>query len=216
MQVNSFKKIDCIVGMPELPTNSIDLTLTDIPYDGVNRESGGIRNLDKSKADIITFNLSDFLKEVDRVTKGTIVIFCGFNQLSEIYNYFNAKDGTVRVLVWEKANPSPINGQYVYLSGVETAVWFRKSGANFNAKCKNTVFKYPVGTSNLHPTEKNWELLREIITDNTNPGDLVFDPCSGSGSTLYAAKMTGRNYIGFELDQDYYEKANNRLTGGLW
>ena len=205
-----------MVGMSAIPTNYINLTLTDIPYDGVNRESGGIRNLDKSKADIITFNLSDFLKEVDRVTKGTIVIFCGYNQLSEIYNYFNAKEGTARVLVWEKTNPSPINGQYVYLSGVETAVWFRKSGATFNAKCKNTVFRYPVGTSNIHTTEKNWELLRDIIIDNTNPDDIVFDPCSGSGSTLYAAKMTGRNYIGFELDKEYYERANNRLTGGLW
>lgn len=69
-----------MVGMSTIPTNYINLTLTDIPYDGVNRESGGIRNLDKSKADIITFNLSDFLKEVDRITKGTIVIFCGFQK----------------------------------------------------------------------------------------------------------------------------------------
>ena len=67
MLLNSFKNENCMVGMSAIPTNYIDLTLTDIPYDGVNRESGGIRNLDKSKADIITFNLSDFLKEVDRL-----------------------------------------------------------------------------------------------------------------------------------------------------
>lgn len=99
--------------MKNLPDKSIDLTLTDIPYDHVNRDSNGLRKLDKGKADIITFNIDNFLNELYRITKGTIIIFCGINQLSQIYNWFSEKQkahkGTVRHLVWQKTNPSPVN-----------------------------------------------------------------------------------------------------------
>ena len=55
----------------------VNLTLTDIPYDMVNRKSNGLRNLDKSKADIMTFDLLSFLDKIYSVTDGTIIIFCG-------------------------------------------------------------------------------------------------------------------------------------------
>ena len=106
-----------------------------------------------------------------------------------------------------------MNGQYVYLSGVEFAVWFKKSGAKtFNAHCKNTVLKHPNGSSKIHPTEKNHKLLEELILDNSNEGDLVFDPCFGSGSTLLVAKKLRRNYLGIELDKQYYEVAQQRIN----
>lgn len=105
-----------------------------------------------------------------------------------------------------------MNGQYIYLSGVEFAVWFKKAGAKtFNAHCKNTVFKYPNGRSKLHPTEKNHELLRELIKDNTNEGDTIFDPCMGSGAHGVVALEEGRNFIGFELNEDYFNIAKERL-----
>lgn len=81
----------------------------------------------------------------------------------------------------------------------------------FNAKCKNTVFEYPCGRSKLHPTEKNHELLKELILDNSNEGDIVFDPCCGSGSHCLVAKNNGRSYIGVELNKEYYEIAKERL-----
>ena len=83
---------DCMKLMKEMKDDSVNLTLTDIPYDGVNRKSNGLRNLDKGKADVLTFDLRSFLDEVYRVTKGTIIIFCGQNQLSEIFNYFDGFD----------------------------------------------------------------------------------------------------------------------------
>ena len=58
--------------LPSLADGSIILTLTDIPYDEVNRKSGGLRNLDKGHADIITFPLDDFIDEIVRVTSGSI------------------------------------------------------------------------------------------------------------------------------------------------
>ena len=206
---------DCLELMKNIPDGSVDLVLTDIPYGECNRNDNGLRNLNKENADIETFNLQEFLIEVYRVTKGTIVVFCGQHQFSEIKNFFQEKQdknkGTVRQLVWRKTNPSPMNGQHIYLSGIENAVWFKKRGGVFNAHCKNTVFDYPCGRSKLHPTEKNHELLKELIFDNSNEGDIVFDPCMGSGSHGLVAVQSGRNFVGIELDEGYFNIAKKRI-----
>ena len=204
---------DCIKIMQSMPDESVDFTLTDIPYNAVSRDSNGLRNLNKEAADILTFDLSEFLKDVYRVTKNSIVIFCGKEQFSTIYSFFANQHGTVRPIIYEKTNPSPMNGQYVYLSGVEMAVWFKKKGAKtFNAHCKNTVFKYPNGSSKLHPTEKNHNLLADLILDNSNENDIVFDPCMGSGSTGLVAKRLNRDFIGCEIDDTYFSIAQERLN----
>ena len=201
--------------MKIMPDDCVHLTLTDIPYGVVNRDSNGLRNLNKEEADVMTFDLSDFLSEVYRVTSGTIIIFCSKEQISEIYKFFDEKQkkklGTVRHLVWEKTNPSPMNGQYIYLSGIENAVWFKKKGATFNAHCKNPVFRYACGRSKLHPTEKNHDLLKELILDNSNEGDIVFDPCAGSGSHLLVAKENNRQWLGVELNREYFNIASERV-----
>jgi len=77
--------------MNKMPNNSVNLTLTDIPYGEVNRGSNGLRNLNKENADIINFDLIQFLDEVYRITQGTIIIFCGKEQLSEIHRFFSDK-----------------------------------------------------------------------------------------------------------------------------
>ena len=123
---NKVYNSDCMEFMKQMGANSVKLTLTDIPYAEVNRASNGLRKLDKSTADEQTFDLNDFLNEVYRVTEGTIIIFCGMNQFSTIREFFAekqaAKEGTVRQLIWKKTNPSPMNGQYIYLSGIENAL----------------------------------------------------------------------------------------------
>lgn len=211
--LNKIFNEDCIAYMSRMMDKSVDFTITDIPYNAVSRQSNGLRNLDKYTADILTFELQEFLENVYRVTNNSIVIFCGKEQFSEIFSFFADKKGTVRPVIWEKSNPSPMNGQHIYLSGVEMAVWFKRSGAKtFNAHCKNTVFKYPNGRSKIHPTEKNHLLLQELILDNTNENDLVFDPCAGSGSHLLVAKQLNRQFLGCELDFDYFNLASNRLN----
>ena len=202
---------DCIKVMKDMKNNEIDLTLTDIPYEFVSRADNGLRNLDKGIADEKTFDLDEFLDSVYRVTKGTIIIFCGKEQFSPIFEYFSNKKGTVRQGVWQKSNPMPSNGQYVYLSGIENFVWFKKAKATFNAHCKNPVLLHPNGSSKLHPTEKNHKLLEELILDNSNEGDLVFDPCFGSGSTLLVAKNLNREYKGIELHEKYFQIGEDRL-----
>ena len=153
---NEFLNCNCIDFMKQLPDKSVDLVLTDIPYGEVTRETNGlkkIKNLDTlGAADKVTFDLLEFLPEIYRISKSAIIIFCGLGQLSEITKFFKNKKGTTRVLVWEKTNPVPSNGQYVYLSGVELAVYFKKPKGTFNAHCKNTVFRYPIpsGKNKIH------------------------------------------------------------------
>ena len=209
---------DCMELMNNIPNESIDLVLTDIPYNEVNRKDNGLRKLDKENADILTFDLINFLEQLYDKAKSTIIIFCGKEQVSIIHSFFNDKQkkgkGTVRKLAKIKIkNPSPMNGQHIYLSGVENAIWFKKRGGTFNAHCKNTVFKYPIGRSKLHPTEKNHLLLQELILDNSNENDLILDPCMGSGSTGVVALQNNRNFLGIELNQNYFEIAKNRLEG---
>lgn len=205
---------DCLDRMKEIPDNSVDMVLTDIPYDNVNRASNGLRSLDKGKADIMTFNLREFSQECLRVSRGYSVIFCGKEQFSCIYTFFAEEKGTVRPIIWEKSNPSPMNGQYIYLSGVEMAVWFKKSGhKTFNAHCKNSVFKFPNGRSKLHPTEKNMLLWEEILKDCTDAGQVVLDACMGSGTTGVACKNLNREFIGIEVDEVYFDTAKQRILG---
>lgn len=104
--MNELFNIDCMEYMKEMKDSSVNLTLTDIPYGVVNRDSNGLRNLDKKDADVMYFDLHEFLEEVFRVTKSTIIIFCGKEQLSEIHGFFAEKQkdkkGTVRQLIYQK------------------------------------------------------------------------------------------------------------------
>ena len=61
---------------------------------------------------------------------------------------------------------------------------------------------------------KNVDLIKDLIRDNTNEGDTVFDPCVGSGTTGIACMALNRNFIGCEIDKDYYETAIKRLKSG--
>lgn len=208
---------DCLPIMKDMQENSVDFTLTDIPYEKVNRDSNGLRNLDKGTANDQTFNLFPFLEEVYRVTKNSVCIFCGKEQFSYIYEFFAKQKGTTRPVIWQKSNPSPMNGEFVYLSGCELAVWFKKRGAKvFNARCKNTVFKHPNGSSKLFPCEKNHELLAELITDNTNVGDTVFDPCAGSGSHLLMALRGGAKRRWRRNQRRIPQISDGKAGGGIW
>ena len=192
---------DCMNVLKNLDDNCVNLTLTDIPYDGINKsnDSGGLRKLKKGKADEITFDLYAFIEECYRVTANTMIIFCGQTQFSNIFGYFIDKMNnekakiSVRQLVWAKTNPSPMNGQFMYLSGCENAVWVKKKGSPFNAHCKSNVLQFPCGRSKLHPTEKNHELIKDLILDNSNENDIVFDPCCGSGSHCLVEKEEDAN-----------------------
>ena len=205
---------DCMNILPSLADGSTTLTLTDIPYDEVNRKSGGLRNLDKSHADIITFPLDKFIDEIVRVTSGSIYIFCGSVQVSHIRNRLIEHGLSVRHCIWEKSNPSPMNGQHMWLSSIENCVYAKKKGAYFDIRerCKSAVWKCPTEKYKGHPTPKPIELMERLIQASSQSGDTVFDPCMGSGAVGIAAKRTRRNFIGVELDKNYYSITQERIN----
>jgi site-specific DNA-methyltransferase (adenine-specific) len=212
MNKNTIISGNCQEEMSIIPNDSVELILTDIPYDGVNRKSNGLRNLDKQDADVITFNLDNFVKDCVRITKGSCYIFCGWEQISNIISIIREYGLSNRLCCWKKTNPSPMNGQSIWLSGAEYCVYFKKPNATFNEHCKNCVWEFPSGRGKVHPTEKPLSLFEYLIKVSSNENDLVFDPCIGSGTTAVAAKKLNRNYLGIELNPEYVKLAEERLN----
>ncbi len=206
---------DCLEIMPTLPAASVDLVLTDIPYGKVNRASSGLRNLDKGAADVVTFSLEDLVSEVVRVCSGSAYIFCGTEQISTLRALFVAAGLTTRLGIWEKTNPSPMNGQRLWLSSVECCVFARKSKAAFNEHCKSSVWRLATQQGKLHPTQKPLALMERLVLASSNPGDTVLDNCMGSGTTGVACVNTGRNFIGIEKDSAYFSIAEKRINDAL-
>jgi len=207
---------DCISVMRDMEDNSVDLVLTDIPYDMVNRKSQGLRNLDKADADIANFSLQELLIEIMRLAKGSIYMFCGFGQISEIALTFKNNKINPRLIIWEKTNPSPMNGDVTWLSGIEPCIFAKFPNATFNGHCNNTVLRYPISRNKTeHPTEKNLDLFKHLVNISSKEKDIILDPFLGSGTTAVAAKELHRNYIGIEISEKYCAIAKNRLRQGV-
>lgn len=210
--MNEIKNVDCMSYMGVVADNSFELLLTDIPYGGVNRKSNGLRNLDKKDADTFDMDLEQLVKEMVRVTKGSGYIFCGWEQISTIISVIRDLGISNRLCTWRKTNPSPMNGQSIWLSGAEYCVYFKKPKATFNEHCKNCVWDFPSGRGKVHPTEKPLKLFEYLLKASSNENDIVFDPFAGSGTTAVAAQNNNRNYIVCEINPEYIEIIKNRVT----
>lgn len=202
---------NCLELMRDMPDASVDMVLCDLPYGEVTQKSGGLRLLDRGKADKCEMDLDDVASEFNRLAKGSIYAFCGTEQISKLVSAFRQKGMTVRVGAWEKTNPSPMNGTRLWVSGMEFCVFARKPSATFNEHCKKALWQAPSGRSKIHPTQKPVKLMERLILASSNPGDTVLDNCMGSGTTGVACVNTGRNFIGMELDPTYFEIARKRI-----
>ena len=200
---------DCLDIMPQL--EPVDLVLADIPYGEVNRDSNGLRNLNKGKADIVTFEISQFVSRAINGCCGSFYIFCGTEQVSEIRSLFVSNKLSTRLCIWEKTNPSPMNGEHLWLSGIECCVFGKKSGAVFNPKCETPVFRFPVARDQIHPTQKPTALIQKIVRASSEQSSTVLDPCFGSGTTGYICERLKRRWIGIEIEEKYCEIAAKRI-----
>lgn len=192
-----------------------DLVLTDMPYGEVNRASGGLRNLDKRDADTETLHPFTVVDLLSMCGAHSMYVWCGTEQVSGLRSRMIKYGMTTRVCVWEKTNPSPMNGEHFWLSAIEVCAFGRKSGATFNEHCKSPVFRHPCGVDKIHPTQKPEALFRELITASSKVGDVVIDPFAGSLTTAVAAKLEGRFAVCIEASEAYCESGVKRLEQGV-
>ena len=204
---------DCLELMKGIPDGSVDMVLSDIPYGEVSQKSSGLRRLDRGNADTCEIDLGTMVNEAVRVCSGSFYVFCGTGQISEITTHFKRHNLTTRLCAWEKSNPSPMNGTRLWLSGMEFCIFARKPKSTFNEHCQKALWKFPVGRSKVHPTEKPVKLMQRLIKASSNEGDTVLDFTMGSGTTGVACKTLNRDFIGIELDENYYNIAKERING---
>ena len=122
----------------------------------------------------------------------------------------------VRLVIWQKTNPVPLNMRATYLSNSrKMAVTSVKAGKpTFNSKYDSGIYAYPIPRHNgnrMHPTQKPLLLFEDLVRKHSNTGDLVVDPFLGSGTTGVAAVRNARRFAGCDLDNNYVKIARERM-----
>jgi DNA modification methylase len=162
--------------------------------------------------------LAEVINELQRVMKpgATAIIFFDKWKITNIKEILEEnKFKQLRIIEWVKTNPQPINSKRNYLSNcTEFAVTVVKGGKPcFNSEYDNGIYKYPIpgGKDRIHDTQKSLPLFEELINKHSNEGDLILDCFAGSATTAIAAMKTNRNFIGCELEKQYYHEAMARI-----
>jgi len=213
----------------QIPSASIDLILTDPPYNLSPYSTGNIRlawrkeiNNDLAQWDQEMFEPADWVPEFMRILKptGNIFAFTSYNLLGKWHEAFDPKFDTFQYMVWHKTNPIPKVRRAGFLNSCELIVcmWNKGHTWNFtNQKEMHNFIEAPICMGRervknpVHPTQKPVRILERIIRIASNPNDVVFDPFMGVGSTGVAALRLGREFIGTEIDENYFQAAENRL-----
>ena len=116
-------------------------------------------------------------------------------------------------MTWKKNNCTP---SQFYMKNCEFVIFCRKGKAKYinNIGDSKTVHEFNNILGNkVHPTEKPIELMKFYIENSSSKNDIVLDPFMGGGSTGIASLNSNRNFIGFEIDENYFEIATNRING---
>lgn len=210
LELNRIYNGDMLEVCKNIEDKSIDLVLTDIPFN-ISQKSAGLRRLDYGDWDKQYGMEEAWVNEMIRVTGGSLIIFCGMEQFSNIFLKFKAEKLITRSLVWHRTNPNVINCDKMYVESLSLAVYGKRSKATYNNKYKKNLFTFPVVHNRIHPTQKPLKLFEELMLDTTNEGDIVLDPFFGSGTSGEAAFRNNRNFIGIEKDEEYYLKSLKRM-----
>ena len=224
---------DCFKKMKEIPDHSVDLILTDPPYNLSQYSTGNIKfdwrsdiNNDVAEWDKIPLEPKDLLKEFKRIISpnGNIFIFCSYNLIGEYHKYFDPEFDTFQFLVWHKTNPVPNFRKSSFLNSCELIVCCWNKGHIWNFTKQNEMHNFiesPICMGGeriknkdgnyLHPTQKPVKILKKIIQIASNENSIVLDCFNGVGSTGDAALSLKRKYIGIEIDPNYYAASIERL-----
>ena len=230
-ELNNIYNEDSYKAIKEIPDNSVDLIIIDPPYI-IESTSGGknsklansITNMNQqleSKRETIANGINESIfKELLRIQEKTnIYIWCNHKQIIQYLDFFVTKnDCKFDIIIWEKSNATPLFSNK-YMTDKEYCLYFRKGGYcnPQNYKDAHTVYRQQLNMDDKkkfkHPTIKPLNIIKTLIRNSSKENDIVADFFLGSGTTCVAAKELGRQYIGFEIDKEYYDIAKNRLNG---
>ena len=227
--INTIQLGDCYELIKQIPDNSIDLIITDPPYEiGKGGMTGIFKNRDKighKYYDAIMdkkldkgINLSILDEFVRSLKKINIYIWCNKDQISDYLDYFvKNKKCNFEFIIWGKNDPTPFTCGH-YLKDKEYCLFFWKgSYLKGNYETMKTIYmsnkNKQDGKTFNHPTIKPLNIITNLIINSSKENDIVLDCFAGSGTTCVAAKELGRQYIGMEIDPEYHKIAVDRLNG---
>lgn len=205
----------------------INLVVTDPPYDLPSWTGGGFmdethdRWKDEINKDNLakSYNIAEYAKLLERVQQGMInaYFFCNKRQIPEYFaEYVGKRDCRFDILCWHKDNAMP-TFHNKYLTDTEYILYFRNSGGYCNPQSYNDGKTYFMQSINLkdkekwgHPTIKPITIIATLIRNSSKKGDLVFDGFLGSGTTRVAAFREGRDFLGCELNEEWYSRQQER------
>ncbi len=208
----------------KLPNKSVDLIVTDPPYN-FEAFGGGFYDLKQKSARTYLKTLSDlkcndfnpaiFLKEANRVLKQfNAVIFCNKFLIDVYIKYARDNSYLFDLHTLVKSNPIPAKNNH-FLHDTEYIVVIKEKGSYFNNKLEVNNYKKffitKVQIDTLHPAQKPLRLIEKYVKVLSERGGVVLDAFMGSGTTGVACKHLGRSFIGYELDEKYYYMAKNRI-----
>ncbi len=217
---------DCYKKLSKIPSSSIDLILTDPPYNLAKYSTGNIKanwrktlNNDIARWDREILDIQYLKAEFLRVIKprGNIFIFTAYNLLGEWHKVFDPLFDSFQIMIWHKTNPPPKLRRAGFLNACEMICCMWNKGHTWNFTTQKEMHNFietPIcmGRERLnHPTQKPVKILKHILKIASNKGDLVLDPFMGVGSTGVACKEMGRHFIGIEIEKEYVKLAKQRL-----
>ena len=188
--------MDCMKGMKQFPDKYFELAIVDPPYRDKNQPTKEMRNkIGGNMKDFGNAPRQPYFDELFRTSKNQII--WGAN------NFLPMLSATNCMLFWYKRNPMEnySDGEFAWTSFTSVAKCIPID--HFGA---HTADKYKI-----HPTQKPVKLYEWLLQRYAKPGDKILDTHVGSASSLIACYEMGFDYIGFELDPDYYKAANERL-----
>ena len=214
---------DCLEVMDKLISGGVkvDAIITDPPY-GMSFQSN--RRVVKKQFDKIANDnnlkwLDEFIDKAYLIlnNNSAIYVFCSWHNIDVFKQKLEAKFKLKNIIVWVKNNHGSGDLRASYAPKHEFVLYLHKGRSLFRKKRLSDVMEFPKIASSklLHPTEKNVDMLKVFVENNTDEAQTVLDPFMGSGSTGIACKNTNRNFIGIELDENYFNIAKGRINNTL-
>lgn len=220
---------DCLQSIKDISDNSIDLILTDPPYNIAKYSTGNIPlpgrsavNNDLGEWDLSEIDPFALVNDFKRVIKpdGNIFIFTSYNLIGKWHEAFDSEFDTFQYFIWHKTNPTPKIFKNGFLNSCEMIVCLWNKGHKWNFSSQNQMhnhFECPICMGNerikqpKHPSQKPLKLLKHLISIASNENDTIYDPFMGVGSTGVASLMLNRNFIGCEIDPVFFQAAKTRM-----